>query len=134
MGSVEAIMMFVSAMACSQTLNNTDNAPSKKRIPPKAGMRRGLLDLQRTEEHLCLDIPNWPISAMSQGISGNGMDKATKQYRQYIFKVNHKLARKSNKQGQPQDKANMKVKGMLRAASKVPRPLLKSPSPTACRH
>ena len=55
------------------------------------------------------------------------MDKATKQYRQYIFKVNHKLARKPTKQGQPQDKGNMKVKGMLRAASKVHLPLL-SPS------
>lgn len=62
-----------------------------------------------------------------QGISGNGMDKATKQYRQYIFKVNHKLARKPTKQGQPQDKGNMKVKGMLRAASKVHLPHLSQP-------
>lgn len=54
-----------------------------------------------------------------KGISGNGMDKATKQYRQYIFKVNHKLARKSSKQGLAPEKPSMKVKGMLRAASKI---------------
>jgi len=58
-----------------------------------------------------------------KGISGNGMDKATKQYRQYIFKVNHKLARKSSKQGQPPERPNMKVKGMLRAASKIQKTL-----------
>lgn len=49
------------------------------------------------------------------------MDKATKQYRQYIFKLNHKLARKSAKQGPGISPAPgaFKAKGMLRAASRV---------------
>ena len=56
-----------------------------------------------------------------QGISGNGMDKATKQYRQYIFKLNHKLARKAAKHGVDSavDSGGVKAKGMLRAASRV---------------
>ena len=47
------------------------------------------------------------------------MDKATKQYRQYIFKVNHKLSRKAAKMGDTSVADNPKVRGMLRAASKV---------------
>lgn len=47
------------------------------------------------------------------------MDKATKQYRQYIFKVNHKLSRKAAKMGDASLTDNPKVRGMLRAASKV---------------
>lgn len=47
------------------------------------------------------------------------MDKATKQYRQYIFKVNHKLSRKAAKMGNTTYADSMKVRGMLKAASKV---------------
>ena len=47
------------------------------------------------------------------------MDKATKQYRQYIFKVNHKLSKKAAKLGDAALADNHKVRGMLRAASKV---------------
>ena len=57
-----------------------------------------------------------------QGISGAGMDKATKQYRQYIFKLNHKLAKKTAKQGTVDPESGLvKFKGMLRAAAKVSR-------------
>lgn len=48
------------------------------------------------------------------------MDKATKQYRQYIFKLNHKLARRAGKKGdEVPDAGPLKAKGILRAASKV---------------
>ena len=50
-----------------------------------------------------------------QGIAGHGMDKATKQYRQYIFKLNHKLSRKAANLGC----AGVRMKGMVKAASKV---------------
>ena len=74
-----------------------------------------------------LPCPRWMIKedkfqmALSgtQGISGSGMDKATKQYRQYIFKVNHKLSRKAARLGDASVADSHKVRGMLRAASKV---------------
>ena len=70
----------------------------------------------------CLRQPTERGLCGVQGISGNGMDKATKQYRQYIFKLNHKLAKKTAKQGHMEPEAGLvKFKGMLRAASKVRR-------------
>ena len=70
-------------------------------------------------KHLNLLLCAFVSFAVTQGISGSGMDKATKQYRQYIFKVNHKLSRKAAKMGDATVADNPKVRGMLRAASKV---------------
>ena len=84
---------------------------------------KDLCDLARPKAPIgasCLRQPTERGMCSVQGISGNGMDKATKQYRQYIFKLNHKLAKKTAKQGHMDPESGLvKFKGMLRAASKV---------------